>query len=306
MLNFACKKIALTVFVLLCLSVLTFALVHLSGDPAVAIAGEGASPDDIERIRQEYGLDAPLTSQYIHWAGNLLHGDLGTSFYLRESVTSLLPGRIQTTLFLGFSSLVIAFTSALALGMLCGHAAGRAVDRFLLGVTDILQSLPSFLVALALIFFLAVEAGLLPVSGTEEWQGWIMPITTLALYTFPPLFLLIRQSTVATLDLPHIKTFRSYALPELFVLRKHGFKHIVLPAVSLSAVQLGHLLSGSVVIESIFSIDGIGYLAWQSIVRSDIQVVQGIILVIALIYSILIFCADMVTALIDRRVVVHG
>ncbi len=116
--------------------------------------------------------------------------------------------------------------------------------------------------SLALIFFLAVQVGVLPVSGTDEWTGRIMPIASWHSIR-SPLFLLVRASTIATMGLPHIKTFRSYALPDALIVRKHGLKHIVLPAVSLSAVQLGHLLSGSVVVESIFSIDGIGNLAWQ-------------------------------------------
>lgn len=302
MLRFLARRLLVTLLVIACTSVLAFSLVHLSGDPAAAMAGEGASPADVESIRRLYGFDQPLHVQYFAWLGKILSGEFGRSFYLRQSVVAVLAEHAPVTATLGLSALAFALLLSIPLGILAGLYRDTALDRFALGLAVAGQALPSFLFALLLVYIFGVQLRWLPISGSTTWLHFVLPAVTLGYYAAPALMRLTRSGMIDVMQSDHVRTARAYGLAAWRVVLLHALRSAIIPVVSLAAVQLGFMLGGSIVVESVFSLKGLGLLAWQSIQRSDIEVIQSILLLIALIYALLTLLADLLNALIDPRI----
>lgn len=302
MLRFLARRLLVTLLVIACTSVLAFSLVHLSGDPAAAMAGEGASPADVESIRRLYGFDQPLHVQYFAWLGKILSGEFGRSFYLRQSVVAVLAEHAPVTATLGLSALAFALLLSIPLGVLAGLYRDTALDRFALGLAVAGQALPSFLFALLLVYIFGVQLRWLPISGSATWRHFVLPAVTLGYYAAPALMRLTRSGMIDVMQSDHVRTARAYGLAAWRVVLRHALRSAIIPVVSLAAVQLGFVLGGSIVVESVFSLKGLGLLAWQSIQRSDIEVIQAILLLIALIYALLTLLADLLNALIDPRI----
>lgn len=302
MLAFILKRLSMTVAVVAVVSVVAFSLVHLSGDPAAAMAGEGASASDIEAVRKLYGFDRPAWEQYLNWIGNVMEGDFGRSHYLRASVGEVLANHIPVTMTLGVSALAFALALSLPLGVLAALKPNTSVDRFALTIAVAGQAMPSFLFALGLIYVFGVMLGWLPISGGGSWQHYILPSIALGYYATPAIMRLTRSGMIEALQSDHVRTARAYGLRRWRIVIRHALRHAILPVVSLSAVQLGFMLGGSIVIETVFSLNGVGNLAWQSIRRADIEVMQAILLVIATIYALLTLVADLINAALDPRI----
>jgi peptide/nickel transport system permease protein len=302
MLSFIAKRLLLTVLIVAVTSMVAFSLVHLAGDPAVAMAGENASPADIEAIRQAYGFDRPIAVQYATWVTRFVSGDFGRSHYLKLDVAEVLPEHLRVTALLGFLSLAFALVLSIPLGVVAALRPNTIVDRVALTIAVAGQALPSFLFALGLIYLFAVYLRWLPVSGDATWQHFILPAVALGYYATPAIMRLTRSGMIEALQSDHVRTARAYGLSAWRVVIRHGLRHAIIPVVSLAAVQLGFMLGGSVVIETVFSLKGVGYLAWQSIQRADIEVIQAILLVIAAAYALLTLLADVLNAALDPRI----
>lgn len=296
------KRLGLTLLVVLTTSAVAFLLVHLSGDPAAAMAGEGASPADVEALRRLYGFDRPLPVQYLDWLGRVLAGDFGRSYYLRVEVSALLAEHMPVTATLGALALGFALLLSIPLGVLAALRPNTLVDRFALWLAVAGQALPSFLFALGLMYFFGVVLRWLPISGGGGWLHYVMPSVALGYYATPAIMRLTRSGMMDVLQSDHVRTARAYGLAPWRVVVRHGLRHAIVPVVSLAAVQLGFMLGGSIVIETVFSLKGIGYLAWESIQRSDIEVIQAILLVIAAGYAVLTLLADLLNAALDPRI----
>lgn len=302
MLRFLLQRLTVATLVLVCVSMIAFSLAHLSGDPAVAIAGEGATREGIETIRREFGFDRPILVQYASWMGNVLSGEFGRSHYLKESVGPVLASHLSVTLTLGLLSLLFAVLLAIPMGILAALYPNSLIDRIALTVAVIGQSMPSFVVAYLLIYVFGVKYGLLPISGSTTWLHFVLPTLTLGYYATPALMRLTRAGMLDTLQSDFVRTARAKGLREYKVVIRHALRNALAPIIALAAVQLGFMLGGSIVVETIFSLNGIGHLAWQSIQRSDFEVIQAIVLVIAVLYSALMLAADLLNALVDPRV----
>ncbi|TAM90778.1 MAG: ABC transporter permease [Candidimonas sp.] len=301
MLRLILRRLTISVLVVAVVSVISFSLVYLSGDPATAMAGEGATQQDIESIRATYGFDRPLYAQYGSWLRNAFHGDFGRSYYLREPVSTVLLQHFPITAKLGLSAIVFALLLAVPLGVAAALRPNTLVDRIALSISVAGQALPSFLVGLGLIYVFGVRLGWLPFSGTASWRNFIMPSVSLGYYATPVMMRLTRSGMLDALQSDHVRTARAYGLSSWRVVIKHSLRHAILPVLALSAVQLGFMLGGSIIIETVFSMKGLGYLAWTSIQRSDLQVIQAILLIIALIYALLTLLADLLNAFLDPR-----
>jgi peptide/nickel transport system permease protein len=299
--RFLARRLAVTLLVILVTSVVAFSLVHLSGDPAVAMAGEGASAKDVEAIRQIYGFDRPLSVQYVAWLGKIMTGELGRSYYLRESVAQVIVEHAPITATLGLLALGFALVVAIPLGVLAALHRGRAIDRLASAVAVTGQAAPSFLLALLLIYVFGVTLHWLPISGSGTGLHYVLPAVTLGTYAAPALLRLTRSGMIEVMQSDHVRTARAYGLAHWRVVIRHGLRSAVIPVVSLAAVQLGFMLGGSVVVEAVFSLRGLGQLAWESIQRSDIEVIQAILLLTALVYALLTLVADLLNALLDPR-----
>lgn len=301
MLLYTLKRLALALLVALFVSAVAFALLRLSGDPAIAIAGEGARDADIELVRKTYGLDRPIAVQYLAWLGTLLGGDFGQSLYFKTSVAGLIADKLPITFMIGFSSILFALALSIPLGVLAAVYAGRTVDRIALAIAVAGQALPNFFFALCLIMIFSIQLRWLPVSGSDSWAHFVMPTIALGYYVTPPMMRLVRAGMIEVLSSDYIRTARAKGLSPTSVVFKHGLRNALVPVVALAAVQLGFLLGGSIVIETIFALDGLGYLAYQSITHKDFPVTQAVLLILSLVYVLLTLAADILNAYLDPR-----
>jgi peptide/nickel transport system permease protein len=301
MLGYILKRLALSVLVVAVVSVVAFSLVYLSGDPATAMAGEGATQADVAAVRVTYGFDRPLYVQYESWLRNVMHGNFGNSYYLREPVSQVLAQHFPITAKLGISALVFALLLSVPLGVFAALRPNTLIDRIALGIAVAGQAMPSFLFGLGLIYVFGVKLSWLPFSGASSWDHFILPAIALGYYATPVIMRLTRSGMMDALQSDHVRTARAYGLSTWRVVVRHALRHAIMPVLALSAVQLGFMLGGSIIIETVFSMKGLGYLAWMSIQRSDLQVIQAILLVIATLYALLTLLADLLNAFLDPR-----
>ncbi|SHL37663.1 peptide/nickel transport system permease protein [Bradyrhizobium lablabi] len=298
---FIIRRLWLAALVCLTVLVVSFILTRLSGDLAASIAGPNATAADIAIITKNYGLDRPLVVQFLDWAGHAAEGDLGRSFLYHAPVWGLIRDRLPVTLTLGLTGLAIALLVALPLGILAAAREGSAMDRGIMMVALLGQAMPGFWFGLVLIVLLGLDLQWLPISGVDTWQGYIMPGVVLAFSAIPALMRLTRSGMIDALAADYIRTARAKGLSRASIVLKHALRNAAMPVVSIAAVQLGFMLGGSVVIESVFALPGVGYLAWESITKNDFPVVQAVVLFLAVIYIALTLLADMMNAVLDPR-----
>ena len=302
MLAYALKRFGVALLVALTVSLITFSMIYVSGDPALAIAGEGARQEDVENIRRFYGFDRPIIVQYGDWLWNALHGDLGRSYNLRQPVADVIFQRLPVTMLLGACAISFALVLAIPLGVLAAVKPNSIFDRFALTLAVIGQAMPSFWFALTLILWLGVVWRVLPITGQDSWWNYVMPSIALGYYVTPAVMRLTRAGMLEVLSSDYIRTARAKGLRPMRVLFKHALRNAIIPVVALAAVQFGFMLGGSIVIETIFQINGLGYLAWESIQRKDLPMMQAIVLVLSIIYVVITFLADMLNAFLDPRI----
>jgi peptide/nickel transport system permease protein len=301
-LAYLAQRTGVALLVAVTVSVISFGLLHLSGDLAQALAGAAATASDVEQVRRAYGLDRPLPVQYFEWAGKALHGDFGTSFFVKEPVAGMLAERLPITLTLGILALAIAVAMSLPLGILAAIRPNSWIDRLALTVAVFGQALPSFWFGLLLMIFFGLTLRWLPVSGTGSWEHYIMPAVTLAYYAAPAFMRLTRAGMIEVLGSDYIRTARAKGLRAPAILFKHALRNAIIPVVAVAAVQFGFMLGGSIVVESVFSLHGVGYMGWEAVSRNDFPVVQAIVLVLSCIYIGLTLVADLLNALLDPRI----
>ncbi|MCA7001457.1 ABC transporter permease [Dickeya solani] len=301
MVKYVFHRLLVALAVLFTVAAVSFSLLHLSGDLATAIAGPDATAETIAQIRVQNGLDKPLLTQFSSWIWSVLHLDFGRSFYFENTVMELVGQRMPVTLKLGGVSLLLALTVAIPLGVLAAVFRDTWVDRLAMLVSVIGQAMPNFWFALVLILIFAVGLKWLPVAGNASWQNFVLPAVALGYYAMPSLMRLTRSGMLDVLGSDYIRTARAKGLSAFKVVVKHGLRNAIIPVVALATVELGFMLGGSVVIESVFSLQGLGQLAWDSISRNDFPVVQAIVLIIAVFYIGLTFLADVLNALLDPR-----
>lgn len=302
MLAYIFKRLGLAVLVALTVSILAYMLLYLSGDPALAIAGEGARQVDIDMVRKTYGFDRPIIVQFGDWLLKIVQGDLGQSIYFKTDVGKLIFTKLETTLILALCSLAFALLISVPLGVLAAIYKNSWIDRVCLGVAVVGQAMPNFFFALILIMLFSITWRMLPVSGSGTWEHFVMPAIALGYYAAPAFMRLIRAGMIEVLSADYIRTARAKGLPTRTVIFKHALRNAIVPVVALAAVQLGFLLGGSVVIETIFALDGLGYLAYQSIIQKDFPVTQVIVLLLSVIYILLTLASDIANAWLDPRI----
>ena len=291
------------VAVLVCITVLVFAfaLTRLSGDLAISIGGANASAADIAVIRKAYGLDRPVIEQFFDWVGRALVGDFGQSYFYKERVARLVFDRLPITLTLGLVGLAIALVVALPLGVVAALNEGRPIDRLISLIAVFGQALPSFFLGLLLMIGLGLKLGWLPISGTGSWENYVMPGIVLSFSAIPALLRLTRSGMIDAMGADYIRTARTKGLSRASIILKHAARNAAMPVVSIAAVQLGFMLGGSIVIETVFALHGVGFLAWESISKNDFPTVQAVVLLLAVIYTVLTLAADLLNAVLDPR-----
>jgi peptide/nickel transport system permease protein len=283
---------------------LIFSLIHMiPGDPATQIAGEGARPEDIQAVRSALGLDRPLWEQYVSYLGNLVQGDLGTSFRTNEKVSTEIMARYPATMQLAFGAMVVALLVAFPLGVISAIYRNSWIDnlaRFfaLLGV-----SMPSFWFGPLLIIAFAIHFTWFPVSGREDgFKSLVLPSVTMGLALAAILTRMIRVSLAEELNQLYVTTAYAKGVTRAKAIFGHALKNAMIPVITVLALQFGSLLTGAIITEQIFSWPGLGRLLIQSITTRDYPQVQASILVIALTYIFVNFISDLMYAVVDPRI----
>jgi ABC-type dipeptide/oligopeptide/nickel transport system permease component len=301
MTRFILRRLAVGILVAFTVVVLSFLLTRLSGDLAISIAGPQATQTDIEIVRKAYGLDKPLYVQFGNWVGRAAVGDFGESYFFKDKVSNLIARRMPITVTLGLVGLALALLMSIPLGILAAVREGSWVDRAVTMFTMIGQAMPSFWLGLILMIVFGLQLGWLPISGTGSWQHYVMPGVVLAFTAVPALTRLTRSGMMDAMSSDYIRTARAKGLLRSSIIFKHALRNAAIPVVSIAAVQLGFMLGGSIVTETVFALHGVGFLAWESIGKNDFPVVQAVVLILAVIYIGLTLTADILNAVLDPR-----
>ncbi|WP_345788200.1 nickel ABC transporter permease [Desulfosporosinus youngiae] len=304
-LRYICKRVVVLFFVLVGVSLLTFGMVHLTpGDPAeILLRTEGidATPQAVEELREKLGLNHPLPLQYRNWIGKVLRGDLGVSFETGLPVLQELKLRMPATLELTVAGTIVVLLVSLPLGLVSALFKNTFVDHLSRFFALLGASLPSFWLGLIMIYLLAVKYSLLPVMGRGSLAHLVLPSLTLGLGMSATYARLLRASMLEVLGQDFIQAARARGLRENTVLLGHAFKNALLPLVTAFGMSLGHLLGGTVIVETIFAWPGMGHYLVDSIFGRDYAVVQGYVLLMALIFVVINLLVDISYAFIDPR-----
>ncbi len=311
MLRVVVIRLVQAVPVLLLVAVLAFFLMHmLPGDPAVVIAGPDASPEAVDRLRQQLGLDRPLLVQLGTWLANLLRGDFGQSLMLNQGVFSAVIDRIPVTLSLALLAFAITIPVGVGLGIVAAYNRNSWIDTAVMGVALLGVSVPSFWIAIVSVVVLSVELRWLPSSGymplADGLGGWLrsltQPAVILALFQIGYLARMTRSSMLDVLDQDYIRTARAKGLGEWTTVGKHAFRNALMSVVTVSGIILSLLIGGSVVIEQVFALPGIGRLVVQGIMARDYPLIQGTMLLLGFSFVLLNVVVDLLYTVVDPRV----
>ncbi len=302
MLRYIALRGLLALLVAFTVSLAAFLLLNVAADPAQAIAGEDATPEVVEAIRHRYGLDEPLWVRYFDWLGGVLHGDFGESYYWHKPVVELVADRADETITLALSALAVTIIIAIPLGALAALNPNSWIDRFALGVAVSAQAVPNFWLGLIMIILFGVMIPIFPVSGDDTWRHFVLPAFVLGASSVPAVMRLTRTGLIEVMGADYVRTARAKGFRGWPLLRRHAMRNALLPVISVLAVQLGQKFGGSVITESIFSINGLGRLALESILGADIPTVQMLIFVFAIVFVVMNLLADILNAALDPRI----
>ncbi len=280
---------------------IVFILLHVSGDPALLLVTQDATRQDIERIRQTYGLDRPLSVQYVRFIERVARGDLGYSYRQGLPVTELIAGRISATFKLALASLAVAIVLGVTLGMAAAVRRGSGVDTTAMTVALLGTSMPSFWLGLLLIIVLGVKLGWLPVSGYGGLDHLVMPAFVLGGFYAAQVSRLTRTSLLEVLAQDYIRTGRAKGLRPRTVLFRHALRNAALPVLTVLGLSFGQMLGGAIVVESIFAWPGMGRLAVQAVLGRDFPVVQGVTIVGAAVFLAVNLTVDLIYGWVDPR-----
>ena len=284
------------------MSVVVFALVHFSGDPVLLMVSPDAPPDVVATMRQALGFDRPLYEQFARYLGNAAHGDLGMSLRMNRPVISLILERLPATLQLTLAALVIAVLVAIPAGIVSAVKRGTVVDRLAMAGAVAGQAVPIFWLALLLIALFGVRLRWLPVYGSGSLAHFVLPAVSLSTIIMGRLARLVRSSMLEVLGQDYVRTARAKGLGESRVLAVHSLRNASIPIVTLLGLQFAQLLGGAVVTETIFAWPGIGRLVVEAIFNRDFPVVQGVVLVVSLIFVAVNVLVDFSYAILDPRI----
>jgi ABC-type dipeptide/oligopeptide/nickel transport system permease component len=302
-LRFILRRIVLTIPVLLGVATLVFALIHLvPGDPAAAMLGESASPADLGELRGRLGLDRPLLVQYGEFLTGLVAGDLGTSFRYGTPVTREIVQRLGATAELAVVAIVVAIVIAVPLGIVGAVYRGRAIDQAAMTVSLAGIAMPNFWLGPLLAIVFSVQLGWLPVSGTGTWRHLVLPALTLGAALAALTARMTRASLIDELGELYVLAARARGLSRLATVVRHALRNSLIPVVTIVGLQLGSVLTGTIITETIFSWPGVGRLLIQAISFRDYPLVQGCILLIAVTYVVMNLLVDVVYAWLDPRI----
>jgi peptide/nickel transport system permease protein len=297
------RRLIQSALILLGVSIITFALLYLlPADPVRQIAGRSATPETVENIRRQLGLDQPFFVQYWRYLLNLLSGDLGRSYIQRSQVTELIVSRLPASLLLMLGAILCEVVIGIGMGLVAAVRRGSKTDQALMVGSFIGVSAPQFVVGLLLLYVFAVRLGWFPIGGYGTWRHMVLPSLTLGILGAGWYSRMMRSSMIDVLRQDYIRTARAKGLARGTILFRHALPNAILPVIAMIGIDVGIFMGGIVVVESVFGWPGIGQLAWQAIQRVDIPIIMGVTLVSACAIVIGNLLADIVAPFVDPRI----
>jgi peptide/nickel transport system permease protein len=311
MLAYFLRRVIATIPVVLMVALFVFSLLYIApGDPAAIIAGDQASPDDVERIRASLGLDRPFLVRFFEWLWQVIHGDLGTSIFTNLSVTHMISQRIEPTVSLMVLTLILSLSVAIPMGVIAAWKHGTLIDRVVMMVAVFGYSTPVFVVGYLLAYFFALQLDWLPVQGfTSITQGLIpflrnliLPSVALGLIYMALIARITRATMLDVLSQDYVRTAKAKGVEQKGILFVHALKNAAVPIVTIVGIGFATLIGGAVVTESVFAIPGLGRLTVDAILRRDYPVIQGVVLLFSFTYVLVNLAVDLLYTVFDPRI----
>ncbi len=305
------KRLISVIPVMGIMAFLVFSVLYFApGDPALLIAGDNATPDDVARIRHDLGLDQPLVPQFMGWLGRVVHGDLGVSVFTKQPVTTMILQRTEPTLSIMIVTLILSVSVAVPLGTMAGARSGGGLDHFLTTFATLGFSVPVFAVAYIYSYVFSVKLGWFPVQGYSPivngvwgtFKSITLPCLSLAFAYIALIARVTRASVIDVLSKDYVRTAAAKGLPRFLILTRHVLRNASVPVVTVIGLGVAMLIGGSVVIETVFAIPGIGRLVIDAIVRRDFPVIQGVLLVFSAVYVLINLAVDLSYSVLDPRI----
>lgn len=301
--TFILRRLIFAVIVVIAVTFLAFVLVYLSGDPARSLAGVDTNEEHLERIREIYGLNLPLTEQYLYFVGNALTGDLGQSFYFRMDVAPLVWEKFGVTLQLALVSLLFSIAVSIPLGIVAAINRDSFADQAVTVISLVGVSTPNFWLGIILILVFADYWQLLPPSGRDGGlASFVLPAITLSGYNIGLMTRLMRRSMLEELRKQYVTVAHAKGLQERRVHWSHALRNALIPTVTVAGLQFGAMLGGSIVVETVFAWPGIGFLMIQAIRSNDLPVIRAVVLVVGVSFVVINLFVDLLYGVLDPRV----
>jgi peptide/nickel transport system permease protein len=305
MIRYIIRRLLQGALTILIISVITFSLMHIApGDPIEAFVGERPlTTEQIDLLYQRWGLDRPLHEQYLTWMSRMLRGDFGDSIMRPgQTINTMIWNAAPPTIKLNIYTLIVSIAIALPLGIAAGVRRYSRLDYGSMIGATLGVCIPNFWLALMLLLLFGLWLGWLPVSGINTWSGWILPVVVLATAETALLARLMRSSTIEVMTEDYVRTARAKGLRESTVIARHAVRNAMLPVTSIIGYRIAFMLSGTIIVEQIFAIPGLGRLFISAVYRHDYQVVQAMVLLFALVIVIANIVTDLVYTFIDPRI----
>ena len=301
--RFIARRIAFSLFALWAVVTIVFGMMFLSGDPvALIVAGSFGGPEYVAKLRHELGYDRSIPEQYLSFISTALHGDLGQSLRWNQPALPLVLERLPATLELTCAAMLFAVSIAIPAGVLSAVRPNSLFSRLLMGLSFVGQCIPLFWLGIMLMLIFSVRLRLVPPAGRSGFDSLVLPAVTLGLFPMARIARLTRSSMLEVVNQPYLVTARAKGLREIVVVRSHALKNAAIPIVTIVGLQLGSLLGGAVITETIFAWPGIGSLSVQAIYNRDFPLVQATVIVASALFMAVNFCVDLVYHWLDPRI----
>ncbi|MDO5792386.1 MAG: ABC transporter permease [Coriobacteriia bacterium] len=301
--DYLIKRILLALGVIFAISAITFFVLNIvPGDPVRVMVGDMADEATIQRVREQMGLNKPVLEQYANWLTNMLHGDFGTSYTQRKAVVTLMGQAFGTTVKVAAFAYIFALALGLVVGVVAAVNHGRAADRILMALSIFGISAPSFWMAVILQIVFALTLKWFPLSGIKTWQAFVLPTVALGVRYAASIARVTRTSMLEVLSQDFMRTAEAKGISKWVIILKHGLRNALIPIITIAGTQLGDIFTGSILIESIFAMPGMGKLLLDAINARDLPLIQGGVMYIALICVVVYLVVDILYGVADPRI----
>lgn len=301
--DYLIKRILLALGVIFAISAITFFVLNIvPGDPVRVMVGDMADEATIQRVREQMGLNKPVIEQYANWLTNMLHGDFGTSYTQRKAVVTLMGQAFGTTVKVAAFAYIFALALGLVVGVVAAVNHGRAADRILMALSIFGISAPSFWMAVILQIVFALTLKWFPLSGIKTWQAFVLPTVALGVRYAASIARVTRTSMLEVLSQDFMRTAEAKGISKWVIILKHGLRNALIPIITIAGTQLGDIFTGSILIESIFAMPGMGKLLLDAINARDLPLIQGGVMYIALICVVVYLVVDILYGVADPRI----